>query len=148
MDYGLHWLAGNLSRYAVSHFAKTLLWVTLELYALFSLTELLHLQPALAASCFLALLIWSAACDVSIGRAIDRYVHPRSATRLMRLAGLAASVAFAISLVPWLPGQSGTMLSLIRPSRSGTSASSLSDLFDAVLHTGRLRRPPVPLLSH
>ncbi|MBP2276045.1 MFS transporter [Sphingomonas sp. PL20] len=87
-------------RFGISHFGKAALWAVIEIYALFSLTDLLRLPAELAGLIFFVLLLWSAASDMIVGVLIDRWLSPKAVTRVLRLCVLPMSLAFVAGLVP------------------------------------------------
>lgn len=87
-------------RFGISHFGKAALWAVIEIYALFSLTDLLRLPAEVAGLIFLVLLLWSAASDLIVGVLIDRWLSPKAVTRVLRLCVLPMSLAFVAGLVP------------------------------------------------
>ncbi|MEQ7156455.1 MFS transporter [Brevundimonas aurifodinae] len=101
-----------IARYAASHFGKTILWATTEVYGVFSLTDLIGLSPVTAAATFVMLLVWSALCDLAVGFGLDRFKNGRLPTILMRLAGLVSAIVFAFSFVPIDAGSSSAALAL------------------------------------
>lgn len=104
--------AASFIGFGVSTFGKSLLWVMVEVYGLFSLSDLLNLQSAAASIIFLALLLWSAVTDIAAGHVVDRYLTARSTNRLMRISAIAAGACFAIGFAP-LPGAWGAVIALI-----------------------------------
>jgi len=87
------------ARYAVSHFGKTLLWATADVYGLYSLTEFAQISPAVAGVLFLALLTWSAVCDIVVGQLIDQHLSARATTFLMRAAAPVTGLTFALAFM-------------------------------------------------
>jgi GPH family glycoside/pentoside/hexuronide:cation symporter len=101
-----------IARYATSHFGKTILWATTEVYGVFSLTDLIGLSPVTAAATFVLLLVWSALCDLAVGYGLDWFRNGRLPTALMRLAGLVSAIVFAFSFVPMDAGSTSAALAL------------------------------------
>lgn len=91
----------RLAGFGGSHFGRTLTWVAADLYALYALTQVAHLQPALAGLVFLVTMSLSAVCDFAIGWALDRRGIP--STPWLVAAALASSAALVVSLTARSP---------------------------------------------
>jgi Na+/melibiose symporter-like transporter len=96
------------SQYALSHMGKALLWVAADTYTLYYLTNVARLPAAVAAWFFLALLFWSAACDLAVGWLCDRLSPDAARLRIViRVAAFVAVVAFAATFVAPSSGKDG-----------------------------------------
>jgi GPH family glycoside/pentoside/hexuronide:cation symporter len=98
-------------RFGISHFGKTLIWAAVEVYGIFSLTELVKLSPALASMIFVFLLVWSAICDFLVGLWLD---HTRGAnpSHIMRVSGIFAAALFFLGFAPLAAGAEYQYLAL------------------------------------
>lgn len=92
----------SLAWFGGSHFGRTIVWVTADVYAFYTLTMVAGLPASVAGPIFLATMLFSAACDLAVGRALDRKAVPR--TGLLISAAIVSSASFAASLVLASPG--------------------------------------------
>ncbi len=96
----------SIFAYGASTFGKTLLWATLDVYGLYSLTALIGMAPATASAFFLFLLLWSALTDAAVGWLIDRHLSASATNALMRLSAPTAGLFFVFGFAP-MPGGLG-----------------------------------------
>lgn len=88
------------ARFGFSHFGKTLLWAASEVYSLYALTDLFGVAPELAGALFLAMLVWSAGCDVAAGAVADRSLDDRARWRMMSAAAVLSAIGFVFASAP------------------------------------------------
>ena len=79
-----------------SHFGRTLVWVAADVYAFYALTVVAALSAEEAGAVFLATMLFSAVCDLTVGWILDRGHLPSAG--LLAVAALVAAIAFAVSL--------------------------------------------------
>lgn len=123
-----------MTRYGASHFGKTLLWATTEVYAVYSLTEFIGLSPVVAGITFLSLLIWSAFCDLAVGYWLGRTADSTLPNTLMRWCAVLSAAAFALSFAPLGAGPGYAYLALF-----ATALFRPLFAFADVPHNGLLR---------
>lgn len=87
--WSLVWFGG-------SHFGRTLIWVAADVYAFYALTVVAALSAEEAGAVFLATMLFSAACDVTVGWMLDRGHAPSAG--LLAVAATVAAAALAASL--------------------------------------------------
>lgn len=100
--------------YANGNFGKACLATLVEVYALFFLTDLLGIAPAIAGALLLASLIWDAITDPLWGYLADR-IRRRWSTALPHLAiggPLSITGFLLIFAAPYLPGQGSNLPAL------------------------------------
>lgn len=84
--------------YANGNLGKSLLWSFLELYALFYLTELLGLSPALAGLLLLVSMIWDAVSDPLMGLVADHLRRRFATVTIYFFIGIPATALSFIAL--------------------------------------------------
>jgi glycoside/pentoside/hexuronide:cation symporter, GPH family len=87
-------------RFAVSHFGKTLLWGSADIYGLYVITQFAQQDAVTAGYLFFLLLAWSALCDIIVGHCIDTHLDARTTTIAMRVAGPITALAFVAAFMP------------------------------------------------
>ncbi len=141
-----------VARYGISTFGKSLLWAMIEVYALYSLTDLLHFPTASSGALLLGLLLWSAIADVQVGRIVDQHLGPAATNRMMRWCAPLAGLSFVLGLVP-IAGAAGPAIALIAAMLFRPLYSMIDVPHNALLHDldtgrrGRMRLAVVRQLS-